>query len=75
MYLEDGVVDPDEQISFWEIVCVMLKKDFNLEIGMAVIRCLSGGVNFGHVFLVMFGSKSVWFAFQKREVLNIVSRR
>ena len=75
MYSENGVFDSDEQISSWEIVCVVLKKDFDLEIGMAVVRCLSGGVDFGHVFLVMFGSKSVWFAFQKREVLNIVSRR
>ena len=51
MYSEDGVVDSDEQISSWEIVCVVLKKDFNLEIGLAVVRYLSGGIDFGHVFL------------------------
>ena len=74
MYSENGVFNSDEQISSWEIVRVVLKKDFNLEVGMGVVHCLSGGVDFGHVFLVMFGNKSIWFTFQKGEVLNIVSR-
>ena len=66
MYLENGVIDSDKQISSWEIVCVVLKKDFNLEIGLAMILCLSGGINFGHVFLWRLGVK-VFDLFSKRK--------
>ena len=52
----------------------MLKEDFDLEIRMDVIRCLGGGINFGHVFFVMFWNRSVLCSFQKGEVLDIVSR-
>ena len=66
MYSEDDVVDSDEQISSWEIVCVVLKKDFNLEIGLAMICCLSGDIDFGHVFLWRLGVKVSDLFFEKK---------